>query len=107
MQARREAIAIGTLVVLLCVLGVSQLQAQSSLILEGFSSQFSTLRGRIASLRNNKADRSEVQALALKVATLETKVYSSGPSAAHRPDTPTSTRLRPTAKPLLKGRTIG
>lgn len=107
MQARREAIAIGTLVVPLCVLGVSQLQEQSSLILEGFSSQISTLRGRIASLRNNKADRSELQALALKAATLETKVYSSGTTATRRPDTPTSTRPRPTATPLLKGRTIG
>ena len=97
MQFRSKAIAIGFIVVLLCVLGVPQLKAQSSLTLEGLSSQISTLRGRIAALSNNKADRSEVQALALKVATLEAKVYSSGPTATRRPATPTSTRPRPTA----------
>ena len=97
MQLRRKAIAIGISVVLLCVLGISQLQAQSTLTLEGLSSQISSLQRGISSLSNNKADRSEVQALAFKVATLEAKVYSSGPTATRRPATPTSTRSRPTA----------
>ena len=99
MRFRRKFTAAGISVVLLCVLGIPQLQAQSSLTLEGLSSQISTLRGRIASLSNNKADRSELQALALKVATLEAKAYSSGPTATRRPATPTSTRSRPTATP--------
>lgn len=82
---------------ILIVLVVSQAQAQSSLTLEGLSSQLSTLRGRIASLSNNKADRSELQALTFKVATFEARLDSNGSVPTRRLPTSTPTRPRSTA----------
>ena len=81
----------------LIVLVVSQAQAQSSLTLEGLSNQVSTLRGRIASLSTNKADRSELHTLTFKVATLEARLDSSGPKPTRRLPTQIPTRPRPSA----------
>ena len=92
------AVAISFLIVLV----FSQAQAQSSLTLEGLSNQISTLRGRIASLSNNKADRSELQALTLKVATLEAKLDSDGLQLV----TSTPTRPRPTVTSTPEAATI-
>ena len=94
MRFRRKLVGIGTVVVVLFVFGFSQLQAQSSLTLEGLSGRITTLTRRVSSLASNKADRSEVGALELRVATLEARFET----PLSRP-TSTPTRLRPTSTP--------
>ena len=94
MRFRRKLVGIGTVVVVLFVFGFSQLQAQSSLTLEGLSGRITTLTRRVSSLASNKADRSEVGALELRVATLEARFET----PLSRP-TSTPIRLRPTSTP--------
>lgn len=92
MRSRHKVIGIGTVVVVLFVFGFSQLQAQSSLTLEGLSGRITTLTRRVSSLASNKADRSEVKALKTRVSALEATIEDA------RPD-PTATRRRPTSTP--------
>ena len=106
---RRKTVGIGMIVVVLFVFGFSQLQAQSSLTLEGLSGRITTLTRRVSSLSSNKADRSEVKALKTRVSALEVRLGDAIPTstATRRPTltpiphlpTSTPTRPRPTATP--------
>ena len=84
---RRKIVGIGTVVVVLFVFGFSQLQAQSSLTLEGLSGRITTLTRRVSSLSSNKADRSEVRALETRVSALEIRLGDATPvsTATRRP----------------------
>ena len=109
MQSRHKFVGIGTVAVFLFVFGFSQLQAQSSLTLEGLSGRITTLTRRVSSLSSNKADRSEVKALKTRVSALEVRLGDASPTstATRRPTltpiphlpTSTPTRPRPTATP--------
>ena len=92
MRSRHKVIGIGTVVVVLFVFGVSQLQAQSSLTLESLSGRITTLTRMVSTLTRNKADKSEVRALETRVSALEATIEDA------RPD-PTATRRRPTSTP--------
>ena len=107
---KRKIVGIGMIVVILFVLGFSQLQAQSSLTLEGLSDQITTLARRISSLSNTKASKYDLAALENRVATLEAKTGDVVPvstatrrrptlTPTSRPLTSTPTRVRPTATP--------
>ena len=107
MRFRHKFVGIGTVVLVLFVFGFSQLQAQSSLTLEGLSGRITTLTRRVSSLSSNKADRSEVKALKTRVSALEVRLGDAIPTstATRRPTltpiphlpTSTPTRPRPTA----------
>lgn len=107
---RRKIVGIGTVVVVLFVFGFSQLQAQSSLTLEGLSGRITTLTRMVSTLTRNKADRSEVGALETRVSALEATLEDTRPdptatrrrptsTPTHRPPTSTPTRVRPTTTP--------
>ena len=96
MQSKYKTIVAGMLVILLFGLGVSQLQAQSTITLESLSARIATLGRRITALSNSKTDKSEVLALELRVAALEAEAGLETP----RPSpTVTPSRLRPTSTP--------
>ena len=110
MRSRHKVIGIGTVVVVLFVFGVSQLQAQSSLTLESLSGRITTLTRMVSTLTRNKADRSEVGALETRVSALEATIEDTRPdptatrrrstsTPTPRPPTATPTRIRPTATP--------
>ena len=107
MKFRSKALGIGAVVVVLFVIGFSQLQAQSSITLESLSGRITTLTRRITALSNNKADRSEVRALETRVVSLEAKARletprpspTATPSRLRPTSTPSPTRIRPTASP--------
>ena len=89
MSHRRKFFVLAAVVVTLLALGVSQLQAQSPLTLEGLSERISALAGTVSTLRRNSATKSEVRALRGRVATLEARLD----------ETPTATPQPPTATP--------
>ena len=60
--------------VLLLALGVSQLQAQSPLTLEGLSERISWLERAISTLRSASAARREVRALVNRIVTVEARL---------------------------------
>ena len=69
MSHKRKVIVLAGVVLLLLALGVSQLQAQSPLTLEGMSQRISELARTVATLRRTSATKSEHRALTNKVAT--------------------------------------
>ncbi len=97
----RKIVGIGILIVVLSVFGVSQLQAQSTLTLEGLSSRVTTLARRVTALSSNKADKDAVRALETRVSALETELGTSKPTSTptRRRPTATATRPRPTSTP--------
>ncbi len=105
---KRKVVGIGIAVVIVFVLGVTQLQAQSTLTLEGLSSRITSLAQRVTALSSKKADRSTVRTLEARVSALEAELEASRPTStptrrrptatATRPR-PTPTRVRPTATP--------
>ena len=76
--------------VLLLALGVSRLQAQSPLTLEGLSQRISELARCVSALRRTSATKSEHRALTNKVATLEARLDEI-PTATPTPEPPTAT----------------
>ncbi len=107
---KRKTVGIGVGVVVLVVLGFSQMYAQSGLTLEGLSNRITTLNQRISTLSNTKASKNEMAALENRVATLEAKLGDTDviatatrrrPTLTPIPHLPTSTptRLRPTSTP--------
>ena len=93
-MSRHKIVGTGIVVVVLFVFGVAQMQAQSSLTLEGLSSRITTLTRRVSTLSNNKADKSELSELEGRIATLEARLETARPHP-----TPTPTRPRPTSAP--------
>lgn len=101
MQSRHRFIGVGTVLILLFVFGVSQLQAQGEITLESLASRVTTLTRRVTSLSTGKVDRREFQRLQQKVATVEAKLETLQPRSTNTPTRPrptaTQTRPRPTA----------
>lgn len=101
MQSRHRFIGVGTVLILLLVFGVSQLQAQGEITLESLASRVTTLTRRVTSLSTGKVDRREFQRLQQKVATVEAKLETLQPRSTNTPTRPrptaTQTRPRPTA----------
>ena len=97
----RKAVGIGIAVVIVFVLGVSQLQAQSTLTLEGLSNRITSLAQRVTALSSKKADRSTVRSLEARVSALEAELEASRPTSTptRRRPTATATRPRPTSTP--------
>ena len=98
MSHKRKVIVLAGVVVLLLALGVSQLQAQSPLTLEGLSQRISELARGVSALRRTSATKSEHRALTNKVATLEARLDEI-PTATPTPEPPTATPTA-TATPL-------
>lgn len=95
---RRKIVGIGMAIVVLFMFGFSQMQAQSSLTLEGLSDRITALTRRVSSLSSTKADRSKVWALETRVSELEAKLDLPQP-------TNTPTRRRPTSTPTPRSPT--
>ena len=73
MPHKHKVLVLAAVIVTLLALGVSQLQAQSPLTLEGLSERISALAGTVSTLRRNSATKTEVRALRGRVATLEAR----------------------------------
>ena len=108
MRRRHKFVVAGSVFVLLFVLGVPQLWAQSSITLESLSRRIDAISSRLNALNRNSAQKSEVAALQRRVATLEAQIEDATPVATatrRRPTAtptrrpPTPTRVRPTATP--------
>ena len=97
MAYKRRVFVLAAGVVLLLALGVSQLQAQSPLTLEGLSERISELARTVSTLRRNSATKSEVRAVTNQVATLEARLDET-PTATPTPEPPTATPT-PTGTP--------
>ena len=97
MSHRRRVLVLAGGVALLLALGVSQLQAQSPLTLEGLSERISELARTVSTLRRNSATKSEVRAVTNQVATLEARLDET-PTATPTPEAPTATPT-PTGTP--------
>ncbi len=90
MPRKHKLLALAAVVVLLFALGVSQLQAQSPLTLEGLSERISELARTVSTLRRTSATKSEVRALENRVATVEARLDET-PTATPTPEPPTPT----------------
>ena len=97
MSHKRKVLVLAGGVALLLALGVSQLQAQSPLTLEGLSERISELARSVSTLRRNSATKSEVRAVTNQVATLEARLDET-PTATPTPEAPTATAT-PTGTP--------
>ncbi len=97
MAYKRRVLVLAVGVALLLALGVSQLQAQSPLTLEGLSERISELARSVSTLRRNSATKSEVRAVTNQVATLEARLDET-PTATPTPEAPTATAT-PTGTP--------
>lgn len=90
MSHKRRVFVLAAAVVLLLALGVSQLQAQSPLTLEGLSERISELARTVSNLRRTSATKSEFRALENRVATVEARLDEI-PTATPTPEPPTAT----------------
>ena len=108
MRRRHKFVVAGSVFILLFVLGVPQLWAQSSITLASLSQRVDAISSRLNALNRNSARKSEVAELQHRVATLEAKLVDTTPVATatrrrptstptRRPPTPTPTKVRPTA----------
>ena len=94
MPTKHRVLALTAAILLLLALGVSRLQAQSPITLEGLSNRITTLARTVSTLRRTSATRAELKLLANKVATIEARHTA-------LPPTPTAT---PTAAPAQSAR---
>ena len=101
MQSKRKVIGVGTVVILLFVFGVSQLQAQSPLTLEGVSNRLKSLTRTVATLQKTSATKTDVRLLTNRISTLEANggMTRLAPIATRNRPTSTPTRSRPTVSP--------
>ncbi len=90
MQRKHKTLVAAVAIVLLFLLAVPQLQAQAPLTLENLAARINTLARRVTALGAAKADKSQVDVLENRVATLEARL---------RPTPTPTTTSTPTGTP--------
>ena len=95
MPRKHERLAAAAATALLLALAVSQLHAQTPLTLESLAARITALTSRVSELSAAKADKSQLNALQNRVATLEAHLTPTPTPTA----TPTATPPPPTATP--------
>ncbi len=106
MKLKPRLVGVATISVLLTVLAVSHLQAQSSLTLEGLLERITALSSTVSTLGRNSATKDEVSVLEGRVETLEMALANMLPPAASALLQPRTTPIvaqtptRPSATPL-------
>ena len=94
MPNKRKEPVLAAVVVLPFALGVSQLQAQSPLTLEGLSERISQLARAVSTLRSTSSTMSEVIAPENRIATVEARLAEPSPPPRRRKNISCSIRSR-------------